>query len=334
MLQALEARRSAVELPEEVLGQIKVKVKKLERFDELWRSSGIATKHKVSACFINLITCFITLIACFIGGARASPRSTRPRPEPPHAQTRASPCALPVRRCPAHATLHLCARSQASIWEDRAKGGAAGGATRLTQRNRLRVALGHFASGSYAPPRADRYTLELTDLSVSGVKRSEWLPRVLRFCFPHPVRFHQVWGIQTGAAPLFVWEPVPPSAEYVALGMVASQSEEPPPVREVHCVPRGWVEPAPELTKMLWSDAGASGKPGSLWAAGSLNLLVAAGGHEAPAAKAWRLVRTRFTLGDHLGAGAPGASAHAAAGGGGAALDGGGGATMSDEEAP
>ena len=31
--QALEARRSAVELPEEVLGQIKVKVKKLERFD-------------------------------------------------------------------------------------------------------------------------------------------------------------------------------------------------------------------------------------------------------------------------------------------------------------
>ena len=57
----------------------------------------------------------------------------------------------------------------------------------------------------------------------------EWLPRVLRFCFPHPARFHQVWGIQTGAAPLFVWEPVPPSAEYVALGMVASQSEEPPP---------------------------------------------------------------------------------------------------------
>ena len=34
MLQALEARRSAVELPEEVLGQIKVKVKKLEKSEE------------------------------------------------------------------------------------------------------------------------------------------------------------------------------------------------------------------------------------------------------------------------------------------------------------
>ena len=31
-----------------MLSQIKVKVKKLEKFEELWRSSGIATKHKAS----------------------------------------------------------------------------------------------------------------------------------------------------------------------------------------------------------------------------------------------------------------------------------------------
>ena len=30
------------------------------------------------------------------------------------------------------------------------------------------------------------------------------------------------------------------------------------------------------MMKMLWSDEGAAGKPGSLWAAGSLQLLVAA----------------------------------------------------------
>ena len=113
-----------------------------------------------------------------------------------------------------------------------------------------------------------------------------------------------MWGIQTGATPLFVWEPIPPSPEYVALGMIASHSEDAPSVREVHCVPRSWVAPAPELTKMLWSDSGASGKPGSLWAAGSLNLLVAAAGNEAPSGKAWRLVRSRFTLGDHVGPGA------------------------------
>jgi hypothetical protein len=69
----------------------------------------------------------------------------------------------------------------------------------------------------------------------------------------------------------------------------------------VHCVPRSWVEAAPEATKMLWSDSGASGKPGSLWSAGALGLLVAAQGQQAPGDKAYRMVRTRFTLGEHLG---------------------------------
>ena len=74
-------------------------------------------------------------------------------------------------------------------------------------------------------------------------------------------------------------------------------------MRCVHCVPRSWVEPAPDTTKMLWSDAGASGKPGSLWAAGALGLLVAAPGQTDPGDKSWRFVRTRFTLGEHVGPG-------------------------------
>lgn len=221
----------AEEVPLLVLSQIKVKIKKLERFDELWRSAGIATKHK------------------------------------------------------------------ASVWEDARSKPAS---RKLTQRNRQRLMLGHFCSSSYTAPRAERYALELTDLSITGVKQSKWLPLVVRRTFPHPARFHRVWSIQTGAQPLFVWEPVPADAEHVALGMVASRSEEPPSVRSVHCVPRAWVEPAPELVKMLWSDAGASGKPGSLWAVGSLQLLVAAPGNAAPGDKAWRLKHTRFTLSDHV----------------------------------
>ena len=90
------------------------------------------------------------------------------------------------------------------------------------------------------------------------------LPLAAKQCMPHPIRFHRVWGIQTGVTPLFVWEPVPHSPDYVALGMVVTTKEDPPPpVRTVHCVPRDWVEPAPELTKMLWSDSGTSGKAGS-----------------------------------------------------------------------
>ena len=102
---------------------------------------------------------------------------------------------------------------------------------------------------------------------------------------------------------MFVWEPVPPNENFIALGMVATQTEEPPPIRTVHCVPRAWVEPAPDLTKLVWSDAGSSGKPGSLWAVGSLQLLVAAQGNASPGGKSWKLVRTRFTLGEYVGGG-------------------------------
>ena len=91
---------------------------------------------------------------------------------------------------------------------------------------------------------------------------------------------------------------MPASSDYVALGMIATKTEEAPPLKSVHCVPREWVEPAPELTKMLWSDAGASGKAGSLWAAGTLQMLVATQGQQPPEEKSWRLKRTRFTLGE------------------------------------
>lgn len=70
-------------------------------------------------------------------------------------------------------------------------------------------------------------------------------------------------------------------------------------------MPRAWVEPAPDLVKMLWSDAGASGKPGSLWAVGTLQLLAASQGNQAPGDKAWKLKSSRFQLGDHLGVGQP-----------------------------
>jgi hypothetical protein len=229
--ESLSPELRAYDVPPEILGQIKCKVKKLDRFDEVWRSSGIAVKSK------------------------------------------------------------------ASIWMDRERKG-------MTQRNRLRVALGHYVSGSYAAPKTDRYTLELTDLSVSGLKHSKWLPIVVKQCLPHPVRFHRVWGIQTGAQHLFVWEPIPPP-DHVALGMVASLTEDPPPdVRSVHCVPRTWVELAPDECKMLWSDAGASGKAGSLWACGTLQCLVASpNGQEPPMMHSFKLKHTRFTLGEHIVAG-------------------------------
>jgi len=219
---------STAEVPLHVLQQLKVKLQKLDKFDEIWRSSGIASKHKVS------------------------------------------------------------------IWEGRLK-------TKVLQRNRLRVCLGHFCSASYGAPRTDKWVLELTDQTCNAMSHSKWLATIVRQRLPHPMRFHRVWGLQTGAQPVFVWQPVPPGDEFVALGMIATRSEEPPPCSSVHCVPSTWVEPAPDLIKMLWSDSGASGRPGAFWSIGSMQLLGAAQAQQNPSESSYKLVRTRFTLADMQG---------------------------------
>eukprot|EP00438_Fugacium_kawagutii_P014839 Skav234813 [mRNA] locus=scaffold69:739677:747462:- [translate_table: standard] len=45
------------------------------------------------------------------------------------------------------------------------------------------------------------------------------LNRVLGTFFPHPIRFRQIW---------YVWQAVPPSADYVALGMLCTTVDEAP----------------------------------------------------------------------------------------------------------
>jgi len=223
-----DQERPRDEVPSHMLSAIKLKLQKLEKFDEVWHSKGIASKSKVS------------------------------------------------------------------VWEGRlSTKRLAGGA-----RNRTRVCLGHFATNSWSTPRGEKLVLEITDMSVNGFTPSKWLDAVVWQSLPHPARFHRVWGLQTGSDPIFFWHPVPPTSEFVALGMIVSSTEEPPSIKSVHCVPRNWVEPAPTEVKMLWSDSGASGKPGSIWSIGGLQLLGAAQGQTPPGDASWKLKRARFTLGD------------------------------------
>ena len=136
-------------------------------------------------------------------------------------------------------------------------------------------------------------------MGVNGVQTSKWLGLVVKQQMPHPSRYHLVWALQSGTTPVFFWQPVPADAlTHVALGMVATLSEEAPSTKLVHCVPRAWVEPAPDDVKMVWQDSGAGGKPGSLWSVGSLGLLAAAQATRPPVEMSWRLRRTRFWLGE------------------------------------
>ena len=75
-----------------------------------------------------------------------------------------------------------------------------------------------------------------------------------RLVAPHPARFHRVWSGQTGTRPIFFWQPVPPSDDFVALGFVGSGDPDDPPkvaVASLRCVHRSLCtqgSTVPELT--------------------------------------------------------------------------------------
>ena len=81
-----------------------------------------------------------------------------------------------------------------------------------------------------------------------------------------PVGFRRVVDQQRGGA-VYIWEPVPPSPDYVALGDVATLSASTPdPARDfprLRCVARRLTEVAPLSaydTCKIWADSGTGGE--------------------------------------------------------------------------
>ena len=157
----------------------------------------------------------------------------------------------------------------------------------LASANRVRVALGHVATAGFSPPKANApLVLELHDTACwSGMQSSDALRRAVPQLLPHPVNYRQVWACMKGKTPLVVWRPLPPEG-FVALGMLVTADETPPPVESIHCVPAGWTAPVRGVpaASLVWDDAGLGGKPGALWsvADGGLGLMACAAGHGAP----------------------------------------------------
>ena len=54
--------------------------------------------------------------------------------------------------------------------------------------------------------------------------------------------------------PLYVWEPVSPSDDFVALGMICSNSVDPPPLKEVRCVSARFLAASSMRPKKIWAD--------------------------------------------------------------------------------
>jgi len=179
-------------------------------------------------------------------------------------------------------TVGTMSRSAASIWMP----------ITHVDRTSLRVCLGCYASPNFDPPHKQKKIigsgkeslLELSDVSQPMWRRqqSSFLVSVVQQFLLPPVRLTQIWCKRfKGQRQLYVWEAVPPEG-FVALGMICSTTEVPPPVESMRCVPLSWVRLSTLEPEKLWDDAGSSGAQGSIWIVNRLRLIAVTPGHNAP----------------------------------------------------
>jgi Vacuolar protein sorting-associated protein 62 len=85
--------------------------------------------------------------------------------------------------------------------------------------------------------------VEITDTGKSRLSHGKKIDVIVDALFPHPIRFREVWKQEGGAKSLYIWKPVPPNSAFVVLGMVATNTDEPPKNDTVRCIPRRWTVP-------------------------------------------------------------------------------------------
>ena len=157
-------------------------------------------------------------------------------------------------------------------------------------KNRHRVCLGYFAAkGHSKSPRkggglsTSPFLLEVTDTDAMGITGSAKLMHAVEMFMPHPVRFRLIWSAEQGKQPIFAWSAEPPSDEFVALGVVCTNTNMPPSPHCMRLVPREWAVPLTKPPELIWNDGGAdSSRPGSMWAVTPMQLAMVVAGHDVP----------------------------------------------------
>mmetsp|Transcript_23985 Transcript_23985/g.23023 ORF Transcript_23985/g.23023 Transcript_23985/m.23023 type:complete len:612 (+) Transcript_23985:2409-4244(+) len=224
----MEGTKVNVQIPQSVLNSIKVKVRKINKFQLVWTSKGSMSRQK------------------------------------------------------------------GSLWEPIV-------GTGTFRANRAYVSLGHFVGSGYDSPNSDgkdRLTLEITDTQGSFVGGSSWLPHVLDLYLPRPARFRLVWSVTHGSNPFYAWEPIPPTDEFVAMGMIGTTKDTPPDVRVMRCVSKSWLKES-DYVHSIWDDSGSGGREGSIWIFNTLNLAGFVAGHNPPSQRPPDLKNRRFFVRDY-----------------------------------
>ena len=134
-------------------------------------------------------------------------------------------------------------------------------------------------SAARAPRRTHTHTHARAPLLPRGTPPSQ---AYLDQNFPPPVRYLIALIVPAkGASSLVLWKPLPPTPDFVALGMVATahpadaKEPKPPPYDAVRCVPKAWARKA-AAPEVAWQ-----GSAGTVWRTRH-NLVVGAKGRQPP----------------------------------------------------
>ena len=184
---------------------------------------------------------------------------------------------------------HSHTRSAASVWAPNVKTSWFSNLARPHEY----VVLGHYASENLkqpknSGPRMLHRTIEVIDTGALGITGSDRHWRIINHLLPHPALFQLVWEKRGGKRDLYVWRPIPEDPRrFVALGHIATDTDEEPALESVRMVPRNLVIKAKAPPRLLFEDSGTKGRKGSLWRIGNMGMMFAVTGHDAPAEEAW-----------------------------------------------
>jgi len=169
------------------------------------------------------------------------------------------------------------------------------------KKSRFDIFLGHYAAEGFGTPSKNKppsglsgWTIDVVDERNALFRQFNLTSAHLNFLLPHPIVYKRVWSETSGHKPLYIWKATPPSESYLTLGMICTNTDEPPPLSAIRCIPRKWLKLTVERPSLIWNDAGTGGLKGSVWKTNSLNLLIATEGHEAPSGYFFDLAQTKF----------------------------------------
>ena len=164
------------------------------------------------------------------------------------------------------------------------------------------ICLGHYVSDTvYNPSRNSQRNIvcqliELRDSQTLRYSKAKVLESVLAVIMPYPTRFKHVWHLAREKKVMYAWKPIPPDG-YIALGMICTDSDAPPEVSSLRCVPIQWCVPTKFTPHKVWDDIGAGGgKPGSIWIINSMGMFAVSPNPEKPNDTFYEIPNKKFFL--------------------------------------